>query len=94
MAKLYGGLIDDLCNQDWGKMLGSLAKAIIPQPLPINRNFDLMGMAKLGDILKVRVNGRELSNSEYSFDDASDTIRIGSSVALHDGEQIEVEYYK
>lgn len=80
------GLVQDLCIEDWSKLLGKLGKTIVEAgPL----TFELSKTPK-AETVKVQVNGSALEKKHYEINGKEITLLRGAEVG--DGSKVTVSY--
>lgn len=89
MAPKYGGNIYDLCTQDWAALVKDMADDLGQRI----RKFKLKDVPNLSKGITVMLNGAVLQASDYTYDAASNTITISSSVISSANDKVEVKYF-
>jgi hypothetical protein len=88
---VYGGLIQDICDTDWEKLLDELAAKIIKQNF--RGEFELARPANGDKPFEVKVDGDAIDESDYSFDQEKNAIIFEDTAKPGDGAKIEVIYW-
>lgn len=86
-----GGLIQDLCIQDWGQLLQNLAANIIAQ----SNQRDVFRLSTAADPSKpitVEVAGQTIDKSLFRYDPSSESIVFNAEHAPGNGEVVVVTY--
>lgn len=85
----HNGLIQDLCAQDWGKLLKELKKSIDGR---VTLEFALKSKPSEVDSIKVTVAGKKVSRSRYVYDAARNRIKFNPEGAPKAGDHVVVTF--
>jgi hypothetical protein len=80
----------DLCTTDWGILLKGLAEKILREA-PKAR-FALNSVPENTAEISVLVNGKDVDDSDWSYDEAANTIAFKPDTAPKDGDTIAVTF--
>jgi hypothetical protein len=84
------GTIFDLCTPDWGVLLKGLAEKIL-QDIPKER-FPLNSTPVDPDDIKVTVDGKEVSQPDWSYDQDANAVVFTKDAAPADGAKVEATF--
>lgn len=85
-----GGLLMNICEQDWDKLLKSLATKIIKEVA--KTEFRLEMPASLKDEILVFVDGKPVEAKNFTYDAASQMIKFVAGFMVAIGAEIKVSY--
>jgi hypothetical protein len=87
LARQTGGLILDLCNKDWNDLIKKLAASIGDRA---GAEYTIKGNIDTTRPLKVTIDSRVVSQSDYTFNTSSK--KIVFRIPVEEGARIAVEY--
>lgn len=91
IAKSHGGLIQDICRDDWGLLLGNLATSIAKEHRILK--YSLAFPMEAGRSLRVKIDGKEITSDGFRYDDSSGPLVIFTpSSAPLSSQTVEISY--
>lgn len=85
-----GGLMIDICRQNWDQLLKELAAKIIKEVA--KREFELKQAADTSQEILLFVDGKPVDAKDFTYDEKTRTIKIDKGFTLTDGAEIKVTY--
>lgn len=95
LAKNSKGLIQNICINDWSKLIENLSQSIVQST---QRAFPLQHPVDSSQPLRVMVNGKVLERdaseqAAYDFNAEDNTVYLSSQVALTKDDTVTIEYF-